>query len=183
MLALDCYDADTRKALHHALRYARGLNHQFAECEHVAIAILRHFPGFSGIANRALLGDKLENHLGKYPRQTQLSQLTFGPRLRAACKKAESELLEGELLSLQNLWAKIVKESTLILFSQDKKEAKIKKKPSDENGEQIEKLSGYKGIKDFVTDLTAAALSGEIDPIIGRQEEIIQVIETLSRRF
>lgn len=180
MLALDRYDADTRKALHHALRYARGLNHQFAECEHVAIAILRHFPDFSGINNKASLGEKLEDHLGKYPRQTQPTELTFGPRLRSACKKAEAELPDGAMLTLAALWRKVTKESTVILLTQSEKETKGKKKKSDE--EPSEKLKGLKEIKAYVTDLTEAALNGKIDPIIGRQGEIIQVIETLSRR-
>jgi len=34
----------------------------------------------------------------------------------------------------------------------------------------------------YPRDLTALARRGELDPVIGREEEIAQVIQTLSRR-
>jgi len=42
--------------------------------------------------------------------------------------------------------------------------------------------SGTKTLEQFGTDLTESAKKGEIDPVIGRQEEIDRVIQILSRR-
>lgn len=37
-------------------------------------------------------------------------------------------------------------------------------------------------LEEYTTDLTAAARNGQLDPVIGREEEILRVIEILSRR-
>ncbi len=42
--------------------------------------------------------------------------------------------------------------------------------------------SGYQALEKFGRDLTAAAESGKLDPVIGRDEEIRRVIQVLSRR-
>ena len=42
--------------------------------------------------------------------------------------------------------------------------------------------SGYDALKRFAQDLTAAARDGNLDPVIGRDEEIRRVVQVLSRR-
>ena len=51
----------------------------------------------------------------------------------------------------------------------------------NKNG-QSKGSSGNKALDKFGRDLTAAAKNGEIDPVIGREEEIQRVIQILSRR-
>ena len=55
---------------------------------------------------------------------------------------------------------------------------------AENGGEDAEKASNSraKTLEKFGRDLTAAAKSGEIDPVIGRDEEITRVIQILSRR-
>lgn len=43
-------------------------------------------------------------------------------------------------------------------------------------------ISKYKLLREFSRDLTAMAKAGELDPVIGREEEIQRVIQILSRR-
>ncbi len=41
---------------------------------------------------------------------------------------------------------------------------------------------GYEALKKYARDLTAAAMEGKIDPVIGRDEEIRRTVQVLSRR-
>lgn len=47
---------------------------------------------------------------------------------------------------------------------------------------QQQPSSGKKSIEDYTTDLTDLARSGKLDPMIGREKELLSLIETLSRR-
>lgn len=47
---------------------------------------------------------------------------------------------------------------------------------------QQQPSSGKKSIEDYTTDLTALARDGKLDPMIGREKELVALIETLSRR-
>lgn len=47
---------------------------------------------------------------------------------------------------------------------------------------QQQPSSGKKSIEDYTTDLTAMARDGKLDPMIGREKELLALIETLSRR-
>lgn len=48
--------------------------------------------------------------------------------------------------------------------------------------QSISAEDAYNALKKYARDLTAAALSGELDPVIGRDEEIRRTIQVLSRR-
>ena len=53
---------------------------------------------------------------------------------------------------------------------------------SEQDGSPAESPSGTPNLDRFGTDLTARAAAGELDPVIGRADEIEQTIEILSRR-
>ena len=52
----------------------------------------------------------------------------------------------------------------------------------DTPGEQATRAKGTTALDRFAIDLTARAASGEMDPIVGRDEEIRQIIDVLMRR-
>lgn len=52
---------------------------------------------------------------------------------------------------------------------------------SAQQGAAVQPQTGY-GIADFGYDLTEAALSGQLDPVVGREQEIARVVEILGRR-
>lgn len=52
----------------------------------------------------------------------------------------------------------------------------------DLGGKQRNKKSGTSALEQYSRDLTALAVAGKLDPVIGREEEIKRVIEILSRR-
>ena len=54
--------------------------------------------------------------------------------------------------------------------------------PSKEGKKVSHAASEKKGIKDYTTDLTALAREGKLDPMIGREAEVLGLIEILSRK-
>ena len=54
--------------------------------------------------------------------------------------------------------------------------------PGEASGARAAQLGGDEALEQFCTDLTEQARNGEIDPIVGRDEEIRQIVDVLMRR-
>jgi len=54
--------------------------------------------------------------------------------------------------------------------------------PGEASGAMSPQMGGQEALQQFCTDLTQKARDGEIDPIVGRDEEIRQVVDILMRR-
>ncbi|SFU07954.1 type VI secretion system ATPase TssH [Sedimentitalea nanhaiensis] len=54
--------------------------------------------------------------------------------------------------------------------------------PGEASGARAAQLGGSEALDQFCTDLTEQARNGEIDPIVGRDEEIRQIVDVLMRR-
>ena len=58
----------------------------------------------------------------------------------------------------------------------------VKNEPKGGRVSQQQPSSGKKSIEDYTTNLTELAREGKLDPMIGREKELLALIETLSRR-
>ncbi|WP_238371691.1 type VI secretion system ATPase TssH [Heliomarina baculiformis] len=54
--------------------------------------------------------------------------------------------------------------------------------PGEASGARSAQMGGTEALDQFCTDLTEQARNGEIDPIVGRDEEIRQIVDVLMRR-
>ncbi|KIC47730.1 type VI secretion system ATPase TssH [Tateyamaria sp. ANG-S1] len=54
--------------------------------------------------------------------------------------------------------------------------------PGEASGAMSPQMGGQEALDQFCTDLTEQARNGEIDPIVGRDEEIRQIVDVLMRR-
>ena len=54
--------------------------------------------------------------------------------------------------------------------------------PGEASGARAPQMGGDEALQQFCTDLTEQARNGEIDPIVGRDEEIRQIVDILMRR-
>ncbi|MEX0284432.1 MAG: Clp protease N-terminal domain-containing protein, partial [Paracoccaceae bacterium] len=54
--------------------------------------------------------------------------------------------------------------------------------PGEASGAMNPEMAGGEALEQFCTDLTEQARNGEIDPIVGRDEEIRQIVDVLMRR-
>lgn len=58
----------------------------------------------------------------------------------------------------------------------------MKTEPKGGRVSQQQPSSGKKSIEDYTTNLTELARNGKLDPMIGRESELLSLVETLSRR-
>ncbi len=188
-----------QEALQNAVSLASEAGHPEVYAEHLGLALLKQQDSIvkplldkTGVDSRRLIVD-LEAYLGRQPRVegsnaeprlsgalsrvfTQASKIT--ERMKDAYTSTEHMLLAlvadaGNVLarSLDKLG---VKEQTILLALKDVRgQATV----SDQNPE-----ARYQVIEKYTHDLTQAARTNKLDPIIGREDEIRRVIRVLSRK-
>src|SRR6185436_18222348 len=120
-----------------------------------------------------------EARLGQQP---AVSGQTQAPQAGAAFRKAldrafdEATKLEDEFVSVEHLLL------ALELVSRDSLLAALKDVRGGQRVTTQDPEGTYEALSKYGRDLTAAAESGKLDPVIGRDEEIRRTIQVLSRR-
>ncbi len=135
---------------------------------------------------RTLLGDRAaevqREAAGQVERLPVVSGGTQQPRVGAAFSRvldrAEDEMrkLEDEYVSTEHLLL------ALDVVPRDELLARLKDVRGAQRVTSQDPEGTYQALEKFGRDLTAAAESGKLDPVIGRDEEIRRVIQVLSRR-
>jgi ATP-dependent Clp protease ATP-binding subunit ClpC len=192
-----------------ARKEADRFNHNFVGTEHLLLGLIKLG---QGVAVNVLLKLGLdldtvrlevEKQVGTGPDQKVMGSIPFTPRVKKVLSLAAKEakalnhtyvgtehLLLGLLREGDGVAARVLK--TLdVDIEQTRQEILRELDPNfqggEEEGEAGEKPSG-KGpvktpaLKAFGRDLTEIARKGEMDPVIGRQNEIERVIQILCRR-
>ncbi len=188
-----------------ALEILQRYRHTQVDTEHLFLALLEQADGTVPQllvrvgASPQVIARKLEMVLDKAPKSTHapytgmpMAQLFITPRLKRVMDVANEEAtrLQDEYISTEHLLLAIVSErntpSANIL-----REAGVTK---ERLYEAIRELRGgqrvtdaraehrYQMLEKFGRDLTAAAAAGELDPVIGRDTEILRVLQILCRR-
>ena len=193
-----------QRALELAERSAGDLGHSYIGTEHLLLGLLREE---EGIARRVLEEQGLTesmvqkiliNSVGRGIPGTKPTQ-GLTPRAKRAIESAVEEsmrggfsyvgtehLLVGLLRDGRSMGVRILRAAGLspqAVFESVRH--KLQEAPTGQQtvraGEAKEE-SGDHVLQEFTRDLTAAARSGKLDPVIGRDEEIQRVIQILSRR-
>ena len=186
------------EAIVEAQDVARRFRQQYMEVEHVAVALLEQ----QGLADKILSriridsGQLLQELETFSQRQTRMrasvdSTLYLGQSLDRMLDAAEAARveLEDEYISVEHLLVGLAEDERIgrrLLRGFEVDAAKLqmaiqgvrgKQKVVDQSPED-----SYEALEKYGTDLTEAARSGRLDPVIGRDEEIRRVIQVLSRR-
>ena len=205
------YDFDCRKVLHFGLRYAKGLGHDYLEVEHVCLAIVRGSWALVGEWERGQIERQLEQFLDRYPRTFGQIKVEFGPRINRALDQVEAKVRPPQKVAIGDLWPALLNQSSAVKQAIEKSKQDLQKQqdfeswqgfaqetppanrasssPSSQD-QQISKkdaksennLTIDRSLKEFTTDLTELASTGQIDPVIGRDVEIRRVLEVLGRK-
>jgi ATP-dependent Clp protease ATP-binding subunit ClpB len=204
------YSFEAQTVLHFALRYAKGLGHDYMEVEHVALAMIRRDFQMLDAESHARLEKALEDFLQLYPKKFGRVSVGFGPRLNQVLDQVEAAVKDRTITN-QDLWPLLVNASSVMQkterSTQDDKakdfqvwqvpQAKappaqkvVKNNPSlpkaepKKEADSSRKLEAEldKRLRDFTHDFTEQASRGAIDPVIGRDTEIRRVLEILSRK-
>src|SRR5918997_6181225 len=196
-MRLDKFTLRGQEAIQSAIELAERNQHQKVEPEHLLIAMLEQPEGIVRPvlgklgANVAVILNDTQAAVARFPR-VQGGQQYFSPRLSqifTASEKRAKEM-QDEYISTEHLLLAIVEEKDgqagkilrqhgvnhddlLKVIQQTRGGSRI----TDQNAEE-----NYQALSKYAKDLTDLARQGNLDPVIGRDDEIRRTIQVLSRR-
>ncbi len=205
MMQFDRYTERAQDALMRAYEILHRYQHSQADTEHLFLALLeqpdgmvRHILDELGAPIDAM-HDDLEHILEQTPRTggpamstAAPGQIYITPRLHRLNQVAveESARLGDEYISTEHLFLAILRERntpsanllkkyniTLDAVKRAIEELRQGKKVQDPRSE-----TRFKALSKYARDLTLLAEQDKLDPVIGREMEILRVIQVLSRR-
>ncbi len=194
-------------ALNFAIEEASAMGHTYIGTEHLLLGLLREGTGVAATVLKefSVSADKLRKKIGDMVGQGQslpLSPDDFTPRTKRVMQKAIliSSNMGHNFVGTEHLLLSVLSETDSygVRFLTEEgvnvnallsslKSSLPSENPSGDvtqmNGYDAPKEGGKKGtLSKYSRDLCEAAAKGEIDPVIGREEEITRVIQILSRR-
>ncbi len=177
----------TQEAFQGALSAARGANHPEVVPEHLLSALVGQHEGVVlavlerlGVAPLALR-NQLAEALSRLPKAYGGAEPQLSRGLRDAMEAAEETRVEfgDDYLSTEHLLLAMAervgvgREQLLGALAEVRGSHRVTSANPEES---------YQALARYGRDLTEAARAGELDPVIGRDEEIRRVIQVLSRR-
>ena len=197
-MAVDKPTVRASEALAGAQTLAERRGNQLVEPEHLLLALLDQPEGVvQPIVERAGADPRALRTAAQAAVEARPSvsganvTVEFSPGFRTVVRKAgeEAENLQDEYISTEHLLLALVddgggarqvlldggitRESLMDALKQVRGSARV----TDPNPEEK-----YQALEKYGRDLTVAAASGKLDPVIGRDEEVRRVIQVLSRR-
>ncbi len=193
----------SREAIHEAENLAAGMGHQEVDVEHLLLALLEQNEGLiPGLFKRAeidldVIITELEDHLGKRPRVSggaiEAGKVYVTQRLNQLLTRAEKEAgrLKDDYISVEHLVLAMFDEGSASVAARIIKQAGLTR---DKFLQALTSVRGnqrvtsptpeatYEALERYGRDLVALARSGKLDPVIGRDSEIRDVILILSRK-
>ena len=187
-----------QRALIAAQNEASKLGRAYVGTEHLLLGVLTD-PGAAAGILRGVTLDGARNEiiaiLGRGTDSIEGKQMVYTPRTKKVIEQSvrEARELKQNLVSVEHLLLALMRERegvaahVLIKMGLDLNKAREELlhilTGSDDGSAQGEGEDQQTPILDqFSRDLTAAARSGELDPVIGREREIERIVQILSRR-
>ena len=197
---LERYTLKSREAIERSQHIARERSHQELQPEHLLAALFQEPEGTVPAVlqklgvQAAAVTTAVDDALKSLPRVSGgASGLYLGEALRSVIDRAQmqAERLKDDFISVEHLLLAIADPAhaspaqRLLARHGLTAEAILKalatvrggQRVSDENPEDK-----YQSLTKYGRDLTAAARSGKLDPVIGRDDEIRRVVQVLARR-
>jgi ATP-dependent Clp protease ATP-binding subunit ClpB len=190
----------SQEMIQEAQRLAERFGHQQIEPEHLLGALLQQkegvIPPLLGKigANQTQLQKEIEAFVEKMPGVSGpgAGQVYISPRAKAVLDKAseEAEQMKDEYVSLEHILLGIIEDKEgragkVLAAAGVTRDAVLKALVEIRGGQRITDQNPedkYQALDRFSRDLTAIASKGDLDPVIGRDDEIRRVIQVLSRR-
>ncbi len=203
MIPFDRYTARAQEAVTRAYEIMQQYRHAQLDTEHVLLAILEQTDGpvdrvleelhIDTPQIRQRLGDVLEASpkLGS-PKGAQSSQMYVTPRVKRLLDRANEEAsnLKDEYISTEHLFLSILAEqesagSRILIDSGITYDRFTKSLQKFRGGRRVTNPNSetrFRTLEKYSRDLTQMAKEGKLDPVIGRDTEIMRVLQVLSRR-
>jgi ATP-dependent Clp protease ATP-binding subunit ClpB len=195
---LDRYTVKSREALERLQRVARDRSHQELKPEHLLASLLAEREGTVAAVlqklgvNAASLTQAVDQALDALPR-VQGGQAFLGTELRSVLDRAEDHAarLKDEFVSVEHLLLSLADPAhasaaqKALAKAGVTPDALLKSLAGVRGGQRVTDDSPedkFQALSKYGRDLTAAARTGKLDPVIGRDDEVRRVVQVLSRR-
>jgi len=203
MIPFDRYTARAQEAVTRAYEIMQQYRHAQLDTEHVLLAILEQT---DGPVDRVLdslhidipqIRQRLEDVLEASPKISgpqgvQASQMYVTPRVKRLLDRANDEAsnLKDEYISTEHLFLSVLGEQesagarilldsgiTYHRFTKALQQFRGGRRVTNPNAE-----TRFRTLEKYSRDLTQMAREGKLDPVIGRESEIMRLLQVLSRR-
>ena len=191
----------SQEALSEAQNLAISRGHQEVDVEHLALALLSQKDGLipsimdkigvsvpALIANLTQLLDQKARITGGYDKDKIYLSQNLSQVLTDAEQRAEA--LNDEYVSVEHLFAAMIDfarspVANVLANGGVKSDAFLKALEAVRGGSRVQSANPeetYEALKKYGIDLVDYARSGKLDPVIGRDSEILRVVQILSRK-
>jgi len=203
MMSFDRFTERAQEAAARAYEIMQRYKHTQLDTEHILLALLEQPEGvIPQILERLHVdAEAIKNRLDEVLRAGARSQFQgsaspmqvyITPRVKRVLDTAneEAQKLKDEYVSTEHIFLAITGErdspASRILNDHDVTRAKILEcLPAIRGGQRVtspEAESRYRTLEKFSRDLTQLSKEGKLDPVIGRDSEVMRVIQVLCRR-
>jgi ATP-dependent Clp protease ATP-binding subunit ClpC len=205
MMRFDRFTERAQDAAMRAYEVLQRYQHNQADTEHLFLALLEQADGLIpqilealGV-DPSLVHEQVENVLQSSPKTRApdagpmaVGQVYITPRLKRVldASNEEANRLNDEYISTEHIFLAICSErgtpAARILqevgVTRDRVLDAIKEIRGGQRVTSPQAESRYRTLEKYSRDLTQLAREGRLDPVIGRDDEILRVIQVLSRR-
>jgi ATP-dependent Clp protease ATP-binding subunit ClpC len=202
MMKFDRFTERAQDAAMRAYEIMQRYEHNQMDTEHILLALLEQPDGtVPQILEKAKIDSdywrsKLDDILKVSPKAKiyggGTGQVFITPRAKAILDQAQEEAnrLKDEYISTEHLLLAIMGERTTSVakmfkeagLSKDRVLEIIKEFRGGQRVTDPQAETRFRTLEKYSRDLTQMAIEGKLDPVIGRDEEILRVIQILSRR-
>jgi ATP-dependent Clp protease ATP-binding subunit ClpC len=205
MMRFDRFTEQAQNAAMRSYEIMQRFGHSQVDVEHLFLALLEQKDGLVPEilermgASLELMRERLGDNLQRTPRSVgpgmypqQVAQVFITPRLKRVIDQAteEARRLQDEYISTEHLLLGIASERNSfsanllreVRINRDMIAAGIEKARGGQKASTPSAESRYRTLEKYARDLTQLAREGKLDPVIGRDAEVLRVIQVLSRR-
>jgi ATP-dependent Clp protease ATP-binding subunit ClpC len=202
MMRFDRFTERAQDAAQRAAEIIQRFGHNQIDTEHILLALIEQPQGvITQILERLnidieALSDKIDNLLRTTPKASiyggGAGQIFITPRVKRVVDMANQEAnrLNDEYISTEHLFLAIMSERNTAIarlldeegINKDRVFDAIKEIRGGQRVTDRKAESRYRTLEKYSRDLTKLAKEGKLDPVIGRDQEILRLIQILSRR-
>jgi ATP-dependent Clp protease ATP-binding subunit ClpC len=202
MMRFDRFTERAQDAAQRAAEIIQRYGHNQIDTEHILIALIEQPQGvISQILEKlnvdiATLTDRIDSQLRTTPKANiyggGAGQIFITPRVKRVVDMANQEAnrLNDDYISTEHLFLAILSERNTAIarvlsdegITKDRVYDAVKEIRGGQHVTDRKAESRYRTLEKYSRDLTKLAKAGKLDPVIGRDQEILRVIQILSRR-